>query len=300
MRKICFYTLANKWAFATIHRGLEKELYKHGIMANSLDWTQPYSPEEFSLLNQTYDLFVTNPEAVIHLYNSGIPLEKIATVAHGQWDMLLARRDGGVNFYNSLYKFGVVSDILKSKAREFGIARIPDVLTMGIHFDMFYRKPSDSLARIGYAGAREVNNFFGQEIKRGHLVKNTINSLQGVRLIEHGFYNWMAMPAYYNSVDAIVVSSTEESAGLPSMEAAAAGRLVLSTPVGYFEQNGELGGGIVLPLEEDSFTKSLADNVKWYTSSPDAYHKKCLEIQEYARENYDWSKHIQAWVDFLS
>lgn len=299
MRKVCFYTLANKWAFATIHRGLEKELYKHGIIANSLDWTIPYSQDEFSLMNDTYDLFVTNPEAVVHLYNNGIPLEKIATVAHGQWDMLLARRECGVNFYNSLYRFGVVSNILKNKAAEFQISREPDVLTMGIHFDMFYKKPSKTLGRIGYAGAREVKNFFGNEIKRGHLVKEVVER-SPVGLIEHGFYNWMCMPAYYNSVDAIVVSSTEESAGLPSMEAAAAGRLVLSTPVGYFEENGPRGGGIVLPLEAEAFKNSLAENIIRFSSDSEAYNKKCLEIQEFARENYDWSRHIESWVNFLT
>jgi hypothetical protein len=299
MKRVLFYTLT-KWAFGTIHCGLEKELYKHGIIANSLDWSEPYSIDEFRLLNQTYDLFVTNPEAVIHLNSYGIPLEKIATVAHGQWDMLLARRDCGNDFYNALYRFGVVSDILKTKASEFGITRTPDVIPFGIHFDMFYKKPSDSLRRVGYAGAREVKNFFGTEIKRGHLVKDTINKIPSVNLIEHGFYTWMCMPAYYSSVDALVVSSIEESAGLPSLEAAAAGRLVLSTPVGYFEKYGPAGGGVVLPMSDDGFCSELRRQIDYYSLNPDAHKQKCLDIQEFARENYDWSKHIEAWVRFLN
>lgn len=299
MRKVLFYT-QNRWAFGSIHHALSKELYKYGIIANLLDWTQQYSGEEFKLLNESYDLFVTMPDAVVHLNRCGIPGNKIATVAHGQWDMLLAKRDFGTGFYDQIYKFGVVSNILKDKAKEFGINRTPDVVQFGIHFDMFYRKPSSSLNKIGYGGARETKNFFNQEIKRGHLVKEVISDIPEVNLVEHNFYNWMCMPAYYNSVDAIVVSSTEESAGLPGLEAAAAGRLVLSTPVGYFEENGPRGGGIVLPIEEDSFKEKLSEYVKMYASDKEAYIKKCLEIQEYARENYDWSKHIQAWVEFLS
>jgi glycosyltransferase involved in cell wall biosynthesis len=299
MRKVIFYT-QSRWAFATIHRGLEKELYKYGIIANLLDWTQQYSGEEFKLLNESYDLFVTMPDAVVHLNRCGIPGNKIATVAHGQWDMLLAKRDFGNGFYDQIYKFGVVSNVLKTKSAEFGINRIPDVVSFGIHFDMFYRKPSSSLKKIGYGGARETKNFFNVEIKRGHLVKETVTNIPEVNLVEHNFYNWMCMPAYYNSIDALAVSSIEESAGLPSMEAAAAGRLVLSTPVGYFEENGPRGGGILLPLEEEEYKKKLSEEIRYYTSDSEAYKKKCLEIQEFAKENYDWSRHIENWVNFLT
>ena len=113
----------------------------------------------------------------------------------------------------------------------------------------------------------------------------------------------MCMPAYYNSVDAVVVSSIEESAGLPSMEAAAAGRLVLSTPVGYFTDYGPAGGGIILPLghpNESEFCSALTESLIFYQQNSDAYVQKCLEIQEFARETYDWKKHIESWVNFLS
>ena len=302
MKKVLFYT-QNRWAFGSIHHALAKELYKYGIIANLLDWTQQYSPDEIRLLNDTYDLFVTNPEAVVHLNRLGIPPNKLATVAHGQWDMLLARRDNGNIFYNEISKFGVVSNVLKTKAAEFGIERVPDVVPFGIHFDLFYRKPSDNLTRIGYGGAKETKNFFDLEIKRGHLVKQTVEKIPGINLVEHGFYNWMCMPGYYNSVDAVVVSSIEESAGLPSMEAAAAGRLVLSTPVGYFEEYGPAGGGIILPLghpDESKFCSALTESLEFYQQNSDAYVRKCLNVQEFARETYDWKKHIESWVNFLS
>jgi glycosyltransferase involved in cell wall biosynthesis len=301
MKKVIFYT-QSRWAFAAIHRGLEKELYKYGIIANLLDWTQNYTPDEIRLLNDSYDLFVTNPEAIVHLNRLGIPPEKLATVAHGQWDMLLARRDFGNHFYKQIKKFGVVSNVLKTKAAEFGVERIPDVIPFGIHFDMFYRKPSEKLEKLGYGGAKETKNFFDVEIKRGHLVKQTASEIPQVSLVEHNFYNWMCMPGYYNSIDALAVSSIEESAGLPSMEAAAAGRLVLSTPVGYFEDYGPKGGGVVLPMgypNETEYCSALKDSIQYYTKDSEAYNKKCLDIQEFARENYDWSKHIEKWVSFL-
>lgn len=284
-----------------IHRSLEKELFQYGIYANLLNWRTEVKPDEWKMLNDTYDLFVTNPDAVLPLHNCGIPINKIATIAHGQWDMLLAKQQSNnLDFYPHLYKFGVVSEVLKTKCAEHNISsRVPEVVREGLHFDFFYQKPSQSLQRVGYGGARETKNFFGVEIKRGHLVKNTVAQTP-VQLVEHDFYNWLSMPAYYSKIDALVASSIEEAAGFPVMEAAAAGRLVLSTPVGYFEEDGPKGGGIVLPLEEQDYCQSLYNNLAEYYNDSNKYQKKCKEIQEYARENYDWSKHIQGWVNFLS
>ena len=69
---------------------------------------------------------------------------------------------------------------------------------------------------------------------------------------------------------------------------------------GYFEEDGPKGGGIVLPFQESDYCQSLHDNLAYYYNNPDDYYKKCCEIQEYAREAYDWSTHIHKWVEFLS
>lgn len=37
-------------------------------------------------------------------------------------------------------------------------------------------------------------------------------------------------------------------------------------------------------------------NLQHYKYNDDAYKKKCMEIQDYARENYDWSKVINEWI----
>jgi glycosyltransferase involved in cell wall biosynthesis len=107
------------------------------------------------------------------------------------------------------------------------------------------------------------------------------------------------MPSFYKTVDSIVMASSEEGAGLPMMEAAAAGKLCIGTPVGYFEHNGPKGGGIVVPVEETQFIEKTANVLNFYKSDPAEYHKKCLDIQSYAREHYDWSKFIEPWVNFL-
>lgn len=299
MKKVLFYT-QNRWAYGSIHHGLCKELYKYNIYANLLDWDQNYTSEEFELLNNTYDLFVTMPEAVLRLhYNYGIPLNKIITIAHGQWDILLAKKEANMDFYPELHSYAVISQVLKNKSIEFNISVTPKVVKVGIHFDLFYQPIQNSLKNIGYGGAKETVNFFGEEIKRGHLVEKVVSGIEDLNLVSHKFYNYLCMPAYYNKIDALIMSSLEEAGGLPAMEAAAAGKLVIGTPVGYFEENGKHGGGVLVPLDELGFLNETRKNLLYYRDNPKEYKEKCEEIQHYAREHYDWSKTIHAWVELF-
>lgn len=299
MKKVLFFT-QNRWAFGSIHHALCKELYKYDIYSNLLDWTVPYSKKEFQLLNEIYDFFVTMPEAVLTMhYDYGIPLEKIVCVAHGQWDILLAKQTANIDFYPRLHKFAVISKVLKDKCGEWNISVDPVITKLGIHFDLFYNKPSYSLKRIGYGGSNEIQNFFGQEIKRPKLVEQVVNSIDGLELVKHEFYHFTCMPSYYKNIDSVIMSSIEEAGGLPMMEGAAAGKLCIGTPVGYFEENGLNGGGISVPLDEDSFLLKTSDILNYYKNNNIEYIKKCLDIQEYARYNYDWKYVIQDWVNLF-
>lgn len=270
------------------------------MYANLLDWTQPYSAEEFQHLNSLYDIFVTNPEAVIGLHqNYRIPLNKIITIAHGQWDILLARKEATFDFYPHLKGFAVISDILKNKCAEFNISRVPSVARLGIHFDVLREAPSPVLKTIGYGGAKETKNFFGVEIKRGYLVERAVEGT-GLELRMHGFYNHLCMPGYYKTIHAVIMSSIEEAGGLPMMEAAAAGRLCIGTPIGYFEHHGPRGGGIVAPIHPNDFVNTVHQTLMYYRDNPSEYVNKCLEIQQYARENYDWEHTVNDWIELFS
>lgn len=299
MIKVLFYT-QNRWAFGSIHHALAKELYKHNIYANLLDWTQPYTADEFRLLNKTYDVFVTNPEAVLSLHHRGVPLNKIVTIAHGQWDLLLARQNNGTEFYNQLKGYAVISDVLKQKSLEFGISRIPDITPLGIHFDTFYDKVPDRLRVVGYAGQKECINFFKQEIKRAKLVELATTNIQDISLVTHGDYNHLCMPGYYKTIDCLIMASTEEAGGLPVMEAAAAGRLIMGTYVGYFEHNADIGAGIGLPIDASEFLTKAREHIIYYRDNPIQYKQKCESIQQFAKEHYDWSSVVQHWVKVLS
>jgi glycosyltransferase involved in cell wall biosynthesis len=298
MLKVLFYTF-NGWAFGTIHQALCKELYKHNIYASVLDWTIAYRPEEYAYLNKLYDVFVTNPEAVMHLHNWGIPFNKIVTVAHGQWDLLLAKKNNGVDFFNEVKEFAVISDILAKKSKEFEIPREPKITPIGIHFDMFVSDIHPELKMLGYAGHKETKNFSEVDIKRGYLVEQAVQGIEGLELTFHGYYHYLCMPSYYTNIDGLIMSSSEEAGGLPAMEAAASGRLVLGTPVGYFQHNASKGAGIELPLDEGNFVPKARQHLLYYRDNPSEYRQKCQSIQQFARENYDWSSVIKLWIEIL-
>jgi hypothetical protein len=295
MKKILFFT-QDRWAFGSIHHGLVKELYKRGIYANLLSWSNSYSLDEFDYFNRTYDLFVTNPDAVLALHEYKIPLKKISTVAHGQWDILLAKQNATFDFYPELHSFGCISNVLVEKCKEWGFYTLPRVVELGIHFDLFYRKPSSTLKNIGYMASHEVKNFFGQEIKRGRLFDDISRACTSLNFKKHNFYHHLATPAVYSDLDAVIMTSSEEAGGLPMMECAAAGRLPIGTPVGYFEHNASKGGGILAPLEEKAFVEFTTHVLTFYQNNPEIYTDACFYFQQFARDNYDWSSKIDNWM----
>jgi len=298
MKRVLFYT-QNRWAFGSIHHGLCKELYKHGIYANLLDWTIPYSQHEFDFLNRTYDIFVTTPEAVIPLHQRGIALNKIVSIAHGQWDILQARRNSGVDFYSQLKSYAVISDVLKNKSIEFGVTCIPDIVKLGIHTDVFKRSISDRLLVVGYAGMKETKNIFGDEIKRGKLVEDAVTGMN-VDLRSFPEMNHLCMPSYYGIVDCVVMSSTEEAGGLPMMEAAAAGRLTIGTPVGYYAEDAIESGGVIVSIETNDFIKETREAIQRYQQDNQLYRSTCAKIQEYAIEKFNWSDRIEPWLKLFT
>jgi len=299
MKRVLFYT-QNAWAFGSIHQALCKELYQHNIHADVLDWKQTYSPAEWRLLNSVYDVFVTNPDAVMYLYKEGIPFNKIVVIAHAQWDLYLSCREHGLDFFNEVRGFAVISSILVSKSQELGIVKKPKITPLGIHFDLFYSDIHSELKNVGYAGVKTTFNFSGVEIKRGHLAEQAVSNVAGLQLVPHAFYYHLCMPGYYKNIDCVIQSSLEEGGGLPAMEGAAAGRLIIGTPAGYLEENGAKGAGVLVPFDETGFLKETTEYLTYYRDNPAEYRQKCESIQQFARENYDWSVVIQKWIEVLA
>lgn len=296
--RVAFFVHA-EWAMGAIHSGLVKELYKRGIHANMLDWNKQYNREEIESFVDLYDSIVTVPGNAIPILNTyGIPFEKMIGVFHGRYDIQSGLAHN--NPFNKLKKVGAVSPDLVEFAHNHGIDCDISVAKNGIHFDYFYQKPSQQLNTIGYGGALEYKNIYNNKIdlKRGYLVKEVSEKLRiPVNLVSPRHF--LSMPTYYKGVDCVMVSSTEESCGLPLMEGAAAGRLPISTKVGV-ARDYQNAPGVVVPMDEDKFVSSSVFKMSQLMFNNSKFHRMCVDAQEYARMHYDWSSRIDDWIKLLT
>ena len=293
MNSVLFFT-QNRWAFGQIHHGLSKRLWEHRIYSNLLDWSQTYTTTEFQYFKNRYRFFCTTPEAVSALVYNGVPFSQIVTVAHCERDLVLAVANSGTDFFDNLHGFGVVNSTLAAVAAELGISRVPVVVKVGIDAEHYRTTLPDRLMTVGYAGESTTLLSDGKDCKRSHLVHAAIKDL-GITLKVHEYYNHLAMPGYYETLDALLVSSSYETAGMPSMEAAAAGRLVISTGVGYFDG----AHGVLCRNDEEGFVADARAALIKFSSDRSAFRSACINARRVAREKYDWAHCINDWVNLF-
>lgn len=296
MKRIVFFT-EPEWAFGVIHYELTKYLFGHGVTATVMPWNKAYTHLEIAELSDTIDYFVSTPYGVAILIDSyKIKPEKCIAVAHAVLDIECLLTFLPENRHR-LAAYGVVSEWLKEQSIALGVERIPAVVPIGINYQSFVSTPSNQLRTVGYAGAINPDNIH-RHIKRPWLVETSVQAAGLELKIAHGYHNsWVTMPGFYKTVDAVIISSTEEGAGLPALEASAAGRLVISTPVGIWLAKAGSSGHTV-PVEETAFVKSTVSLLEYYRDNPIAYQLKCVDTQEHARR-YDWSNVIQYWVELI-
>jgi len=299
MKRIAFFTY-NEWAFGSIHKALIKELYKNGIDSNIIDWNISYSREEFNAFMDTYDVFVTVPgNAITALLSYGVPYSSIIAIAHGRYDIQFGISEG--NDFNALRAYGGVSLDLSHFSQQNGINKEFYVVRNGINFNEFYRPVAEQLNVIGYSGVIEKDNPHSniKDWKRGYLVQD-IASKTDTKLLLPSKRSHLAMSAYYKDIDCLMVSSTEqESCGLPLLEAAAAGRLPISTLTGI-NRDFDKPTGIILPMEEERYLSGGINSINLLKENPHLFNQLCTNAQEFARMHYDWSIVIGNWITLLS
>ncbi|HKF63552.1 MAG TPA: glycosyltransferase [Dongiaceae bacterium] len=142
---------------------------------------------------------------------------------------------------------------------------------------------------------------YGVEVKRGELAEACAREagldfkIAGSTGDQISFHD---MPAFYRSVDALLMTSITEGDPYPVREAAAAGRLVIGTPVGHFPARANDGAGIIAPIEAEKFKAFTVAALRYYKDNPAAYVEKCREIQAAARK-LDWQYAISDWIELL-
>jgi hypothetical protein len=252
---------------------------------------------EVAELSDKIDYFVATPYGVAILIDRyQVAPEKCIAVAHARMDIecLMTFLP---EYRARLAGYSVVSDWLKEQSAALGVERTPVVTPIGINYNSFFTWPSKKLRTVGYAGAINPDNIH-RHIKRPWLIESATQQAELPFKIAHGYHNsWATMPGYYKSVDCVIVASTEEGAGLPALEAAAAGKLVISTPVGiWLSRAGD--SGHTVPIEETEFVRQTVELLNYYKNSSDDYQIKCAETQQHARR-YDWANVIQPWVELF-
>lgn len=295
MKKILFYT-QTEWAFGIVHNGLSRELYKHEFLAEILNWSVGRSIEEMKLIEKSVDFIVTSPCGAVCLKKFySYSLDKVKIVSHGAIELyknFIEMKE----IFDECQSYAVINSNLYDVSKTLGIKRIPSILTYGCDIDRFLKPFSKSLKKVGYAGAKKSDNFFNNDLKRFYLIEQCCKNAD-LPLICNGLYHYAAMPAFYENVDCVVISSNEESFGLPFAEGAIAGRLIVGTEVGC---NKIHKNSIVVPIEEKAFIEKTTEALLEYKKDDKKFQEKCKEIQDYAIKNYSWESNVEPWINFLN
>lgn len=293
------------WCLGVIYRHVSK-----GIGAEFQNWDLPVSREFLGKFDYIFTEAGLGTNFLIKNY--GIPRSKIYAVGHAEEDLTRMLRFDGNDSIKYYAGYAVVSDTLASGSLAMGITRIPKVLRLGVDCDFFYSPIPQELKVVGYAASLWRPSEHGVEIKRGELVrlaaqqaglefKAAVTETRG-----EGDYRpknpipTEQMPDFYRSTDCIVTSSVMEGGSVVTLEAAAAGRLNISTPQGHAARLAYEGLCILGPLDAEAFVRFTRDTLIYYKKHTEEFRDKCSSIQLAARTNRDWSVVLEDWKDFVS
>jgi glycosyltransferase involved in cell wall biosynthesis len=311
MKRVIFY-IEPEWAFGSIHYELSKYLFGHGFDCRLLPWNRSYTIEELKLLFNTVDIVVTTGHGwrfLGHHYGVLDP-SKVVVISHAKIDITELIHHHGKDDFDKFKSYGCVSQWLIEVSKQYGINRPAVYCPLGINTNLFDIDPSSALTTVGYAGAFQNKDDFTKEQiesdlaqpkfhKRAWLVKEAADRVGlDFKVAQHNHNSFVTMPGFYSSVDCIISASSEEGAGLPIIEAGAAGRLVITTEVGHAKRIGDEGGYIV-PVDEQEFLQRTTEILAYYKYNPSRYRKRCLEIKDHA-QRFDWSYQIKYWIELLS
>ena len=301
----------NEWALGSIHYELFKYLWKYNYNCNLLPWNKLYSDKEIQELDSHIDFWVTSPHGYMGLkYKHHIRPDRCIVIGYATLDLTEYQYRYGLEDFNLVRNFGVCSNYLKDYSKTLNLNREPVVCNIGINYNTFYNEPSKDLRVVGFAGAYHERHEFTKEMvdgplsqprykKRGYLVKEAAH-LAGLHFTAacHYHNSFVTMPGYYKSVDCVIISSSEEGGGLPLLESGAAGKLVIGTPVGWWNDMVGTSGGIEVPIDEKEFIENTVNTLLHYKNRSSEYRDKCFSIREHAK-TYDWENHIEQWLSIL-
>jgi hypothetical protein len=290
------------WSAHSVYEGLSKELHKHNIDTHiyHYSWSHKenknvytHSIKEWSRIINNFDYFVAPVgPGYIDMFNEiGLPPEKTILCVHATWEIPQMHQKYGNSCLDNFSAVVSVSRSCIKNANQLGIETNIEYVQNGVIFNRFNIPPSQHCGRTGYA--YPINTL--HTWKRAHIV----SKIDGGTFCLKTTYHYSLMRQFYEKIDVSLCVSTEaEACGLINMEAAAAGRLVMSTDVGIVKDSPDTPI-LKLRMSEEETIEDINHNLNLYNQSPKLHHHKCIEIQEYAREYYDWSYAVKSWLSVL-
>ena len=310
MKRVIFF-VDTEWALGCVHYELTKYLFIKNINASVLNWEKEYTSAEMKELDSVVDYFISIPIGIgklIDKYN--ISPEKCIAVAHALVDIIQLMHFSPSNL-ERLHAYSAISNWLITKSQALQLSRQPVLSPLGINYNNFYSEPSNQLNTVGYGGTffsrqdlidkEYLFNAYPYEPaarKRAYLAQELAEQAGLNFVIAQKYHNsWVTMGGFYKTIDAVIIPSTEEGGGLPALEASAAGKLVISTPVGVWI-NKPSSVGHTVPIDEDKFMKETLALLNDYKNNPKAYYEKCKSTQLDAKA-FDWYNVINSWVKLI-
>lgn len=295
--KILFF-VDPKWAFGLIHQELVKHLCARGWQSDVLSWLAQYTAEEFGHIASQYDRVVTiasGLDVLVNQYN--IPPEKVIVFCYSDYDITKAKNEGLEPLFDRVAGYAVPSHNLLSISLSMGVRRIPQVLPIGLTLSRYDGSIPKELKTVGYGTAMARQNHFGVEFKRGDLALECAE-LAGLEFRPAHSYNYLAIPHYWQTVDCILASALYETAPIPQLEAAASGRLVLTSAVGNTAELAAIGVAELLPSNASQFRSAAVERLLWYKDNPNAFAERCERGRE-AMKRFDWPEVLPQWQEFF-
>jgi glycosyltransferase involved in cell wall biosynthesis len=291
----------SQWSHGRVYYDVCKALSDRGYVIDLLDWTVGQGWKIEKLLSY-YDFVIAalnGIETLVDIYR--VPCERIIALSHHEMDMQMLLNAKGAEIFEQFAGYGVVGYQLFDASAILGIARPPLVVPLGVNVSEFYAELPERLTTVGYAGSISHKTLNGIEWKRGELAEAAAREA-GLEFKVAGSVgaaiSFHDMPGFYKSVDTVLVSSLSEGAGLPFREAAAAGRLVISTPVGDFPLRAAQGIGVVAPIEGHKYEAFVTATLAHYKEHPAEFAEICRKSQEAARQ-LDWTLLIRDWIELI-
>lgn len=289
-----------KWSQGRVYYEISKRLRANGYLVDILDWRVNHA-DYINTLTAYYDLLLTSPDGVPTLSDRySVPIEKIVVVSHSEFETKQLIEEKGQSIFDGFAGYGVVSHEVYRSSLMHGVRRLPAVVSLGVDCAEFGLEPPRRLATVGYASSMSLT-VDGVELKRGRLAESAAKAaglnfrIAGSTRHQISYHD---MPDFYGEVDAVLFTSINESAGLPVIEAAAAGRLVIGTPVGHFPIKAYAGGGLIAPIEPQKFAAFATSTLAYFRDRPAEFAETCRSIQE-AASQFDWRYAIPDWLDLI-